>query len=234
MQYLKLVARWTRSAVLLILLAAVLLQLWYFSWIVWWNWNNPVSTSFMRAQLSQLREKNPNLMLQYRWVNYAQISPQLKRAVIAAEDGKFTDHDGVDWDALEKAYEKNLKKGKVVAGGSTITQQLAKNLFLSGDKSYVRKAQEFVITWMLELVMSKRRILELYLNVAEWGEGVFGAEAGAWHHYKTNASKLSAEQASRMAAMLPRPRFYDKNPGSPYLARYAARIQARMGGAELP
>ena len=236
MAYFRLLYRWSRWLILYALLALVLLQLWYFCWIVWWNWNNPVSTSFMRQQIQALQNNKPAAppTLQYRWVGYQQISPHLKRAVISAEDDKFTEHDGIDWAAIEKAYDNNLKTGKAIRGGSTITQQLAKNLFLTGERSYLRKAQEFIITGMLELVMSKRRILEIYLNVAEWGEGVFGAQAGAWRHYKINASQLSPEQAARMAAMLPRPKFYDKNPNSAYLARYAARIQSRMQRAEIP
>ena len=149
----------------------------------------------------------------------------LKRAVIASEDANFTEHEGVDWDAIERAHEANRRKGKVVRGGSTITMQLAKNLFLSGERSYLRKAQEIAITYMIEALMDKRRILELYLNVAEWGEGVFGCEAGARHHFGVPAAQLSAGQGARMAAMLPRPRFYDRNRSSAYLERRSATIQ---------
>src|SRR3990172_3952906 len=142
------------------------------------------------ARLARLREKNPRATLQHHWVPYGRISLNLKRAIIAAEDAKFLDHEGFDWDSIAKAYEKNLKKGKIVSGGSTITQQLAKNLFLSGERTWWRKAQEAVITVMLETIMSKRRILEIYLNVIEWGSGVFGAEAAAQHHFGIPAAAL--------------------------------------------
>jgi monofunctional biosynthetic peptidoglycan transglycosylase len=167
-------------------------------------------------------------------VPYSRISNNLKRAIIASEDANFSEHDGIDWEALEKAYEKNAKKGKVVAGGSTITQQLAKNLFLSGERTYIRKAQEVVITYMLEFLMDKERIFEIYLNVVEWGNGVFGAEAAAQHYYGVPAASLSAAQAARLAVMLPKPRFYDRNRGSSYLLRRTNLILRRMGAAELP
>lgn len=222
---------WGAGAVVLVVL---LIQLYFFVQIWWWVDHNPGSTSFMRHQLSVLREKNPKATLQTRWVPYRRISPYLKRAVIASEDSTFSEHEGVDWEALEKAYEKNEKKGKVVVGGSTITQQLAKNLFLSGERSYLRKGQELVIAYMLEYWMDKERILEIYLNVVEWGVGVFGAEAAARHYYGVSAAGLGPEQAARLAVMLPRPRFYDRNRGSNYLARRTALILRRMNAAELP
>jgi monofunctional biosynthetic peptidoglycan transglycosylase len=210
------------------------IQLYFFAQIWWWVGHNPTETSFMKHQLSLLRDKNPDAKLQFKWVPYNRISSNLKRAIIASEDANFSVHDGVDWDALEKAYEKNEKRGKVVAGGSTITQQLAKNLFLSGERSYIRKGQEFIIAFMLEQLMDKERIFEIYLNVVEWGNGVFGAEAAANHYYGVPAANLGAAQAARLAVMLPRPRFYDKNPGSVYLARRTGLILRRMGSAELP
>ncbi len=211
-----------------------LLQLWYLGHILWWRTEVPRETAFMSQRLDALRERNPKAELRYRWVDYKAISPHLKRAVIAAEDMKFVDHEGFDWDGIQRALEKNQKRGKAVAGGSTISQQLAKNLFLSGERSYWRKGQEAIITLMLETTLDKRRILELYLNVAEWGEGVFGCEAAARHYFNVSASQLSAEQSARLAAMLPRPRFYDRNRGSAYLARYAARIAGRMNAAQVP
>jgi monofunctional biosynthetic peptidoglycan transglycosylase len=221
--------------VILAPIALVLLaQLYFFVQIGWWVDHNPGSTSFMRKQLSVLREKNPNAVLQHKWVPYNRISINLKRAIIASEDANFSEHEGVDWDALQKAYEKNARKGKVVAGGSTITQQLAKNLFLSGERSYFRKAQEFVITYMLEFWMEKERIFEIYLNVVEWGNGVFGAEAAAQHYYGISAGGLSAGQSARLAVMLPDPRRYDKNRTSAYLARRTELILHRMGSADLP
>jgi monofunctional biosynthetic peptidoglycan transglycosylase len=210
------------------------LQAYFFLQIWWWVDHNPQSTSFMNRQLTLLQEKNPDAQLKYKWVPYERISKNLKRAIIASEDSNFSEHEGIDWDALQKAYEKNTRKGKVVAGGSTITQQLAKNLFLSGDRSYVRKVQEVVITYMLEYWMGKERIFEIYLNVVEWGVGVFGAEAAAQHYYGVSAAGLSASQAARLAVMLPNPRYFDKRQGSPYLARRTGLILRRMGSAELP
>jgi monofunctional biosynthetic peptidoglycan transglycosylase len=217
-----------------LLLAVLLVQTWYLGWVLYWNAYNPASTSFMDRRVDELRAKQPSAALKHQWAAYDRISANLKRAVIAAEDAKFLDHEGFDWEGIQRALEKNQKRGKPVAGGSTISQQLAKNLFLSGDRSFVRKGQEAVITLMLEQVMSKRRILELYLNVAEWGEGVFGAEAAARHYFGTTAASLSPAQAARLAAMLPRPRFYDRNRGSQYLASYAERIVARMPSAQVP
>jgi monofunctional biosynthetic peptidoglycan transglycosylase len=215
-------------------LAVVLVQAWFFAHVLWWDRYNPGTTSVMEARLEGLRAKNPRAELKYRWVDYDRISNHLKRAVIAAEDAKFIDHEGFDWEGIQRALEKNQQRGKVVAGGSTISQQLAKNLLLSGERSYLRKGQEAIVTVMLEAVMDKQRILELYLNVAEWGEGVFGAEAAARHYFGVSAASLTPEQAARLAAMLPRPRFYDRNRNSRYLATYTERILARMPSAQVP
>ncbi len=212
----------------------LLLQLYFFVMVCWYAMFNPGSTSFMRQQLSELREKDPDARLKHQWVPYERISDNLKRAVIASEDANFAVHAGVDWEALERAYERNNRRHKVVGGGSTITQQLAKNLFLSGSRSYLRKGQEMVIAFMLETVMSKRRILEVYLNVVEFGRGVFGAEAAARHYYRTSAAKLNRTQAARLAVMLPNPRYYDKKGVTNYLARRTALIQRRMNSADLP
>jgi monofunctional biosynthetic peptidoglycan transglycosylase len=225
---------WVRYLLLGGLVLLLLLQSYFFIQICWWINHNPSDTSFMRAQLAVLQSKKPNAKLAQQWVPYQQISNNLKRAIIASEDANFSEHEGIDWDALLKAYEKNNKKGKVVAGGSTITQQLAKNLFLSGSRSYFRKVQEFIITFMIEAMMEKERIFEIYLNIAEWGSGVFGAEAAARHYYGVSAAKLSASQAAKLAVMLPNPRFYDKNRNSAYLARRTSLILRRMGSAELP
>ncbi len=214
--------------------ALLLLQFWYFAHVVWWTRYNPESTSFMREQQELLQSKDARIRLRQTWVPYNRISESLKRAVIAAEDANFTDHDGVDWDAIERAFEQNQRKGKVVRGGSTITMQLAKNLFLSGSRSYFRKAQELLITYMIEGVMSKERILEIYLNVAEWGVGVFGCESAAQYYYGVPAARLSAAQSARLAAMLPRPRFYDKNRGSAGLARRASIIIRGIGVVDTP
>ncbi len=212
----------------------LLLQGWYLLHIYWWVNHNPASTAFMRTQLEKLQEKNPKAKLQHTWVPYNRISVHLKRAIIAAEDANFSEHDGVDWEALQRAYEKNAKKGKVVSGGSTITQQLAKNLFLSGQRSYLRKAEEMAITFMLEMVMDKRRIFEIYLNVIELGSGVFGAEAGAQRYFGVPASALGPAEAARLAVMLPNPRYYGKHMDSNYLARRSALIMQRMTSSDLP
>jgi monofunctional glycosyltransferase len=217
-----------------VIACVLLLQCWYLGNIVWWKYRAPTSTSFMHAQELALHQTNPSLELSYDYVDYTQISDHLKRAVIAAEDANFAVHEGVDWDAIERAYDQNLKKGKVVRGGSTITMQLAKNLFLSGQRSYWRKGQELVITYMLEAVHDKQSIFELYLNVAEWGVGVFGAQAAARHYYGVSAKQLSHEQAARMAAMLPNPRFYDKNRSNRYLLRRSNLISRGMSSVQLP
>lgn len=225
--------RWTRRVLLLILLLIVLWHLWLLGWVLYWKHWNPQETSFMRLRLSALQEKQPKARLKHQWVDYARISPHLKRAVVAAEDDRFVDHDGFDWTGIQRALEKNQKRGKSVAGGSTISQQLAKNLFLSPSRSYLRKGQEAVITLMIETLWDKRRILEVYLNVVEWGDGVFGAEAAARHYYRLPASGLGPAQAARLAVMLPNPRKYEKN-YSPRLAAHAARIQARMHMSSIP
>jgi len=200
----------------------------------WWNTHNPSSTSFMDQRFAAAREKNPKAVLTQQWVPYARISGNLKLAVIAAEDTAFVEHEGFDWKGIEEAMKKNQKKGKIVAGGSTITQQLAKNLFLSGERSYIRKGQEAVITWMIEDRMEKDRILEIYLNVVEWGNEIFGAEAAARHYFGVSASQLSREQSARLAAMLPNPRFYDKNRNAPYMLRRSGVILMRMNQVEAP
>ncbi len=188
----------------------------------------------MAYRMAELREKNPKAELRYRFVPYDRIATSLKRAMIAAEDAHFVEHEGFDWDGIQLALEKNQKKGRIVAGGSTITQQLAKNLFLSPARSYVRKAEEAVITLMLEAILDKQRIFELYLNVIEWGSGVFGAEAAAQRHFGTTAARLTPEQAARLAAMAPNPRFYERNPAAPGFNRKIGIILARMPSAELP
>ena len=226
--------RWIKWIFIGPLLAVFLLQLYFFLQICWWSRFNPGMTSFMSAQLSSLRETNPKATLEQKWVPYAAISANLKRAVIASEDANFAEHDGVDWEALQKAYDRNTTRHKVVGGGSTITQQLAKNLFLSGSRSYLRKGQEMVIAYMLETVLSKERILEIYLNSVEWGEGIFGAEAAAQHYFRKPAARLSAHEAARLAVMLPNPRFYDAHRSTNYLARRTSVILNRMSSAELP
>ena len=221
-------------SVLLALIGLTLVQFWFFACVWYWSLNNPQSTAFMRVRLEKLREERPDAQLHYAWVPYARISPYLKRAVVAAEDAKFFQHDGFDWYGIRKAYEKNLREGEIVSGGSTISQQLAKNLFLSGDRTWWRKAQEAVITVMIELIMDKRRILELYLNVIEWGEAVFGAEAAARYHYGIAAAELAPAQAARLAAIVPSPRRYGPGHHTAYLERRTSTILARMNSVRVP
>jgi monofunctional biosynthetic peptidoglycan transglycosylase len=231
---LKTVWRGTWGLVLLALIALMLIQFWFFAHICYWAGYNPKSTAFMENRLERMREKNPRAVLRHQWTPYHRISNHLKRAIIAAEDAKFLDHGGFDWDAMQKAFEKNQKKGKVVSGGSTISQQLAKNLFLSGDRTWWRKAQEAVITVMMEVVLSKRRILEIYLNVIEWGDGVFGAEAAARFQYGATAASLGPEQSARLAAMVPSPRRYAPGSDTAYLQRRTEIILSRMNAAQVP
>jgi len=231
---LKILWRWSWRAFLLVLIALTAVQFWFLVHVWYWAGNNPESTAFMRARLEILQDKNPKAQLRQQWVPYTRISGHLKRAIIAAEDAKFVSHNGFDWDGIQKAYEKNLREGEIVAGGSTITQQLAKNLFFSGERTWWRKAQEAVVAVMIETVMSKRRILEIYLNVIEWGEGVFGAEAAARLHYGTTAAGLSAEQAARLASIVPSPRRYGPASDTAYLQRRTQTILARMNGSQIP
>jgi monofunctional biosynthetic peptidoglycan transglycosylase len=209
-------------------------EFWFLAQILYWVDHNPTTTSVMEGRLETLQEKDPKAVLERHWVPYARISDELKRAIIFAEDQKFVEHDGFDWEGIQRALEKNQRRGKIVAGGSTITQQLAKNLFLSGERSLLRKGQEAVLASMLEASMSKRRIFEIYLNVVEWGEDVFGAEAAARHYFGVSAAVLEPEQAARLAAMLPRPRYYDRYRESAYLATYSDSILAQMYAAQIP
>ncbi len=240
----------------LFLVALLALQLYFVLRIAGMAVIAPESTSFERSQAWQIATDKGRLPWRQQWVPYAQISDNLKRAVIASEDDGFSTHGGVDWDAVNKAWDKNAKaeqraaarkpaapqaatnakpvKPPKVIGGSTITQQLAKNLFLAGERTLLRKGQELVITLLLELLLSKERILEIYLNHVEWGEGVFGAEAAAQHYFRKPASKLNAYEAARLAVMLPRPRFFEKVPNSAYVAGRASVIVGRMGDAQLP
>lgn len=240
----------------LLLLGALALQGYFLLRIVLMTLVDPASTSFQRSEAWRLARQPQPAGWSHRWVPYERISVHLKRAVIASEDAGFAEHGGVEWEAIEKAWERNaraearidqrqrelerrgatpkaLPEPKVV-GGSTITQQLAKNLFLSGERSLPRKAQEFVIVLMLEAVLSKRRILEIYLNHVEWGEGVFGAEAAARHYFGVGAAQLGAPAAARLAVMLPAPKRFEKRPASAYVAGRAAVVLRRMAAVEPP
>ena len=213
-----------------LVLAVIAVQLWFLSHLIYWNSYNPASTAFMDRYAEHPGAKPVRQI----WVPYTRISEHLKRAVVAAEDAKFLDHEGFDWEAIVKARQKNEERGKVVAGASTISQQLAKNLFLSGSRSWARKGQEAAITWMMERTLSKRRILEIYLNVAEWGEGIFGAEAAARHHFGIPAAALTPEQAAWLAAILPSPKRYDRGRQTPYISGRIATISSRMTSAQIP
>jgi monofunctional biosynthetic peptidoglycan transglycosylase len=223
---------WRIMLVLFALL--VLYQLWLFAHVCWWIKFNPATSAFMENRLEVMQDKNPKAELQHLWAPYNKISNNLKRALIVSEDAKFVDHDGFDWDGIQKAYEKNLKKGKIVSGGSTISQQLAKNLFLSKSRTPWRKGEEVIITLMLEAVMDKQRIFEIYMNVIEWGDGVFGAEAAARHYYGISAAQLSVEQAARLAAMVPNPRYYDKHREARGMLAKTLIILERMPDADIP
>jgi len=251
----------------LVVAALLALQLYFVVRIAAMALVDPQSTAFERSQVWRQWHDKGSWRWRQQWVAYPQIADNLKRAVIAAEDDSFIYHDGVDWDALEKAWQRNAKAEALAAkqhaaqaakapatqkraaapttnkplartvkvvGGSTITQQLAKNLFLSGERTLLRKGQEFVLAMLLEALLSKQRILEIYLNNVEWGEGVFGAQAAAQHYFRKPASKLSAYEAARLAVMLPRPKYFEKLPNSSYIAGRANVIVNRLNSAELP
>ncbi|MBC5765510.1 monofunctional biosynthetic peptidoglycan transglycosylase [Ramlibacter albus] len=241
------VLRW----LLLVVIAGLALQVTFLLRIAAAAYIDPQSTSFQRSEAYRVLAEKGRLPWRQEWVPYARISDSLKRAVIASEDDSFVNHDGVDWEAMEKAWERNAKaeaqasrrtqsrpnapqRAPKIVGGSTITQQLAKNLLLSGERTLLRKGQEIILTFALERMLSKQRILEIYLNSVEWGEGIFGAEAAARHYYRKGANQLTAYEAARLAVMLPRPKYFEKLPNSGYLASRAGTIAARMPHAELP
>jgi monofunctional glycosyltransferase len=249
--------------VILVLLSVLALQAYFLVRIALMRYVDPQSTSFQRSEAGRLLATQGKIPWSQQWVPYAQISEHLKRAVITSEDAGFADHSGIEWDALEQAFERNQRaqeraerinerldkraavparkppapaphvKPKLV-GGSTITQQLAKNLFLSGERNIVRKAQEFVITLMLEALLSKRRILEIYLNNVEWGEGIFGAQAAARYYFRVDAARLGPLQAAQLAVMLPAPKRFEKRPHSPYVLGRASTVAARMEAVDPP
>ena len=227
-----------RRVLWLALLAIAVLQGYFALRIAIWTVVPPSSTSFMRAAQLQLLRSGDPAPWQHDWVGYDRISPHLKRAVVASEDATFLTNDGVDWDAIRDAWDKNhsrrYERRDKVVGGSTITQQLAKNLFLSPERDYVRKAQELVITFMLEGILGKRRILEIYLNSVEWGDGIYGAQAAAQTYFHTSAARLGPAQAARLAVMLPAPRIYQRRLYSPYMNARTGVIAARMNDVRIP
>ena len=244
----KALLRW----LLLLGIAFLALQLFFTLRIAAMMLVDPQSTTFERSEAWRISQKPTGLRWRQQWAPYSRISDHLKRAVIASEDDSFVNHDGVDWEAIEKAWQRNAKaeaeaarraqarpqaqktRAPKIVGGSTITQQLAKNLLLSGERTMLRKGQEIVLTFALETFLDKERILEIYLNHVEWGEGVFGAEAAAQHYFRKSAARLTPYEAARLAVMLPRPRYFEKLPNSEYLANRASVIMGRMRDAELP
>lgn len=236
-------------ALVLLLLSALALELVFVLRIGMMAVLDPQSTSLQRTELRRLLAAPQPLVWSQEWRPYERLPETLKRAVIAAEDAAFTEHAGIDWEAIERAWERNQRaeekaerlRGSVQArpslrlvGGSTITQQLAKNLLLSSERNLARKGQEFVLASLLELLLDKQRILEIYLNNVEWGEGVFGAQAAARRYFRVDAERLGPMQAARLAVMLPAPKRFEKRPGSGYVGARAATIAARMGDVVLP
>ena len=193
---------------------------------------NPVKTAFMEYRESEWQREGKNIKIKHRWVPLSRISPYLIKAVIIAEDDKFYQHEGFDFEAIQKAMEKDLKEGKFKVGGSTISQQLAKNLFLSPSKNPIRKIKEAILTWRLERALPKKRIMELYVNTVEWGEGIFGIEAAARNYYGKPASALGPEESARLAAVLPNPRKYSPLSQSKFVvnrSRIYYNIMVRRG-----
>ena len=209
-------------------------QLWILFHIIEWTVINPGESAFMETRLEHLQEKDEKATLRHQWVNYNQISINIKQAVIAAEDAKFIDHEGFDWEGIEKAYEKNKRRKKIVAGGSTISQQLAKNLFLSNQRTPWRKAEETIITLMLETILSKQRILEIYLNVIEWGNNVYGIEAASLRYFSSHAKDLNSFQSAKLASMIPNPKYYERHQDASGLIERSGIILSRMNAIQVP
>ncbi len=248
-----------RRLALLVLVSFAALQLYFLVRIALMAVLDPRSTTFERSEAVRLALAPGERGWHQQWTDYRAISANLKRAVVAAEDSGFTEHSGVEWDALEKAWGKNERadanaeratqrvprrdaKAAVqatpatpkVVGGSTITQQLAKNLFLSGERNFIRKGQELVLSYELEATLGKRRILEIYLNEVEWGEGVFGAGAAAKRYFGISPGDLAPQQAAQLAVMLPAPKRFEKRPGSAYVVGRAGTIVSRMSRVDVP
>jgi monofunctional glycosyltransferase len=226
----KALMRW----LLWVALAGLALQVFFALRIAAMVWIDPGSTSFQRSEAWRLLQQEEPLKWRHSWIPYSEMPRHIKRAAIASEDATFVDHGGVDWSAIEQAWKRNSRKPQRLRGGSTITQQLAKNLFLSGERNLVRKGQELAITLMLEQMLSKQRILEIYLNHVEWGTGVFGVEAASQHYYRKPAQRLTAYESARLVVMLPSPKRFEFMPNSRYLASRAHTIVSRMGAVSIP
>ena len=225
---------WIKYLVAAPLACIVLFNVWAYGNILSYRAIAPYRTSFMSMRMDELAAEKPNVALDYHWVPYTQISVNLKKALIASEDAGFAEHSGFDWNGIKNAMQRNERSGKIRAGGSTISQQLAKNLFLNESRSYFRKAEEAVLTSMLEATTDKDRLYELYLNVIEWGYGIYGAEAAAQHWHRKSAAELTKAQAAELAARVPRPLYYADHPRDAALKRKTNIILRRMGSAELP
>lgn len=225
---------WIKYLVAAPLACIVLFNVWAYGNILSYRAIAPYRTSFMSMRMDELAAEKPDVALDYRWVPYTQISVNLKKALIASEDAGFAEHSGFDWNGIKNAMQRNERSGKIRAGGSTISQQLAKNLFLNESRSYFRKAEEAVLTSILEATTDKDRLYELYLNVIEWGYGIYGAEAAAQHWHRKSAAELTKAQAAELAARVPRPLYYADHPRDAALKRKTNIILRRMGSAELP
>lgn len=220
---------WFLHILALLIFALVIYQLWIYYQVIRFGQHAPEETGVMAQRLDEMEAAGKKLKIDYRWVPISRISRHLQRAVIVSEDSKFYQHNGFDWEGIQDALEANLEKGEIVRGGSTISQQLAKNLFLSTKRTPWRKGEEVIATVMLEQSLEKKRILELYLNVIEWGDGIFGAEAAARHYFGKPAAKLTPREAAWLAAIVPNPRYYDKKRSTRHIKRKTNIILARMG-----
>ena len=216
---------------LLVVVSFVLLvQLWIFASLAWWRYKPVETTMFMRIDYWS----EPSKPIQHEWSDYDEISEYMTKAIVAAEDGKFMQHHGFDWDGIQAALERNNDTGKVVAGGSTISQQLAKNLFLYNKRSFIRKGQEAVATWMMERMWSKERILEVYLNSVEFGDNIYGVEAATQHYFGKSSRSLSREQAVFLAAILPNPKYYQDHQNDRKLQNRERMIRKYMRYSDIP
>lgn len=208
----------------------LLIQLWIFASLAWWRTHPVETTMFMRLDYWA----DTNTPIQHEWRDYDQISDYVKQAVVAAEDGKFMQHHGFDFEGMQNALSRNKDQGKVVAGGSTISQQLAKNLFLYNRRSFVRKGQEAVATFMMERMWSKQRILEVYLNSVEFGDNIYGIEAATQHYFGKSSRSLTRDQAVFIASILPNPKYYQDHPNDSGLKARKRMIRKYMRYSQIP
>ena len=215
--------------VMLLIGFILLVQLWIFASLAWWRTQPVETTMFMR--LDYWADLKP---IQQTWRDYDDISNNFKHAILAAEDAKFMQHHGFDIQGIQDALARNSEQGKIVAGGSTISQQLAKNLFLYNQRSFIRKGQEVVATWMMERMWSKQRILEVYMNSVEFGQNIYGVEAAAQYYYGKSAKSLSREQAAFLAALLPNPKYYQDHRNDRKLQYRKRSILKYMNGTQRP